>query len=197
MQTQARLLAAAFEVFAAKGFGRVSIEEVCDAAGYSRGAFYSNFDSLEGLFFALYQARAELLTTQLTEALTSHVADFDLASAVERLTEALLLERDWLLVKSDFLVYAARREEVAQALLQHRQWLQEAIAQRLTAVAEHGGLPPVLGGADGAARAVLAVYDGVTTQVLLDRDTEHARQWLKQLLLALLSPRSGTGDQER
>ncbi|MFD5460882.1 TetR family transcriptional regulator, partial [Streptomyces olivaceus] len=34
VRTRANLLDAAFEVFAAKGFGRVSIEEVCDAAGY-------------------------------------------------------------------------------------------------------------------------------------------------------------------
>jgi AcrR family transcriptional regulator len=37
------MLDAAFEVFAARGFGRATVEEVCDAAGYTRGAFYSNF----------------------------------------------------------------------------------------------------------------------------------------------------------
>jgi hypothetical protein len=34
---------------------------------------------------------------------------------------------------------------------------------------------------------VVAAYDGVTTQTLLDRDAEHARVWLKQLLTALLT----------
>lgn len=34
---------------------------------------------------------------------------------------------------------------------------------------------------------MIAAYDGVTTQLLLDRDVEHARVWLRQLLLALLS----------
>jgi AcrR family transcriptional regulator len=39
-ETRARLLDAAFGVFATRGFGRASIEEVCEAAGYTRGAFY-------------------------------------------------------------------------------------------------------------------------------------------------------------
>ena len=65
VRTRANLLDAAFAVFAAKGFGRVSIEEVCEAAGYSRGAFYSNFDSLDELFFALYQQRADLIAEQV------------------------------------------------------------------------------------------------------------------------------------
>ncbi|MGW1604544.1 TetR family transcriptional regulator [Streptomyces eurythermus] len=36
-RTRARLLSAAFSVFAAKGYGRVAIEEVCAEAGFSRG----------------------------------------------------------------------------------------------------------------------------------------------------------------
>jgi AcrR family transcriptional regulator len=53
-QTRARLLEAAFPVFAAKAFGQIRIEEVCTAAGYTRAAFYSQFASLEELNFALY-----------------------------------------------------------------------------------------------------------------------------------------------
>ncbi len=45
----------------------------------------------------------------------------------------------------------------------------------------------MLGDAEGAAHAVVAAYDGVTAQLLLDRDTERARAWLKQLLTALLT----------
>ncbi|MGV9686446.1 TetR family transcriptional regulator, partial [Streptomyces cellulosae] len=51
----------------------------------------------------------------------------------------------------------------------------------------HTALPAVLGDAEGAAHAVVAAYDGVTAQLLLDRDTERARAWLKQLLTALLT----------
>ncbi|MFF7558130.1 TetR/AcrR family transcriptional regulator [Streptomyces olivaceus] len=187
VRTRANLLDAAFEVFAAKGFGRVSIEEVCDAAGYSRGAFYSNFDSLDELFFALYRQRADLIAEQVATALASDGPGLDVPAAVDRVTEVLLLDRDWLLVKTDFLVHAARDPEVARTLLEHRGRLRRAIADRLARARGHTALPAVLGATDGAAHAVVAAYDGVTTQLLLDRDVDHARTWLGQLLTALLT----------
>ncbi|MFE9346084.1 TetR/AcrR family transcriptional regulator [Streptomyces olivaceus] len=187
VRTRANLLDAAFEVFAAKGFGRVSIEEVCDAAGYSRGAFYSNFDSLDELFFALYRQRADLIAEQVAAALASDGPGLDVPAAVDRVTEVLLLDRDWLLVKTDFLVQAARDPEVARTLLEHRARLRRAVADRLARARGHTALPAVLGSIDGAAHAVVAAYDGVTTQLLLDRDVDHARTWLGQLLTALLT----------
>ncbi|MBX9397307.1 TetR/AcrR family transcriptional regulator; helix-turn-helix transcriptional regulator [Streptomyces sp. TRM72054] len=196
VRTRANLLDAAFEVFAAKGFGRVSIEEVCEAAGYSRGAFYSNFASLDELFFALYRQRADLIAEQVSGALAQDGPNLDVPAAVDRVTEVLLLDLDWLLVKTDFLVHAARDPAVAQSLLEHRARLRGAIAERLArAVPSHTELPAVLGDIDSAAHAVVAAYDGVTTQLLLDKDVEHARAWLKQLLTALLTDGSGKHEQ--
>ncbi|MBX4175498.1 TetR/AcrR family transcriptional regulator [Streptomyces geysiriensis] len=187
LRTRAKLLDAAFEVFAAKGFGRVSIEEVCEAAGYSRGAFYSNFDTLDELFFALYRQRADEIAEQVSEALAGDGPDLDVLAAVDRVTEVLLLDRAWLLVKTDFLVHAARDTDVARTLLEHRARLRGAIADRLARARGHTPLPAVLGDAESAAHAVVAAYDGVTTQLLLDRDVEHARVRLGQLLTALLT----------
>lgn len=192
VRTRARLLDAAFAVFAAKGYGRVSIEEVCEAAGFSRGAFYSNFATLDELFFALYQERADLIAAQVADALAQDGTDLDVPASVDRVTEVLLLDVDWLLVKTDFLVHAARNPAVAQALLDHRARLRRAIADRLSRARGHTALPAVLGDADGAAHAVVAAYDGVTTQLLLDRDVEAARAWLGQLLTALLTDGSRT-----
>ncbi|TWV30659.1 TetR/AcrR family transcriptional regulator [Streptomyces misionensis] len=185
--TRARLLDAAFRVFAAKGFGRVSIEEVCEAAGYSRGAFYSNFATLDELFFALYRQRADLIADQVAGALAEDGPGLDVPAAVDRVTAVLLLDVDWLLVKTDFLVHAARDPVVAKALLDHRARLREAVADRLFRARGHTALPAVLGDVAGAAHAVVAAYDGVTVQLLLDKDVERARAWLKQLLTALLT----------
>lgn len=51
--TRARLLDAAAEVFAEVGLDAASVEAVCDRAGFTRGAFYSNFDSKDELFLEL------------------------------------------------------------------------------------------------------------------------------------------------
>ena len=43
--TKARLLEAAAQVFAEAGLDGASVEAVCERAGFTRGAVYSNFDS--------------------------------------------------------------------------------------------------------------------------------------------------------
>ncbi len=52
-QTRARLLDAAHEVFAEVGMDAASVEMICERAGFTRGAFYSNFESKEELFLDL------------------------------------------------------------------------------------------------------------------------------------------------
>lgn len=48
--TRAALLDAAIDLFVERGVEGTSIEEVTSHAGFSRGAFYSNFDSKDDLF---------------------------------------------------------------------------------------------------------------------------------------------------
>jgi AcrR family transcriptional regulator len=52
-------MAAASEVFAESGFDGASVEAICERAGFTRGAFYSNFASKEELFFGLVQQVSE------------------------------------------------------------------------------------------------------------------------------------------
>ena len=58
-QTRARLLDAAHEVFAEVGMDAASVEMICERAGFTRGAFYSNFESKNELFLALITQLAE------------------------------------------------------------------------------------------------------------------------------------------
>jgi AcrR family transcriptional regulator len=52
-QTTQRLLDAAQRLIAKKGLSAASVEDIADAAGYTRGAFYSNFSSKGDLFIEL------------------------------------------------------------------------------------------------------------------------------------------------
>jgi AcrR family transcriptional regulator len=186
-ETRAKLIEAAFRVFADKGFGQVRIEDVCAAAGYTRGAFYSQFDSLEELFFTLYDDRAHVIASQVTEALTVEDTTRGSEAVIDRVCATLLLDRDWLLIKTDFLLHAARHPDVADRLAHHRQWLRTAVENRLQGARERLTLPQAIGDIPSASRAVVAAYDGVTVQLLLDGDLPAARVWLTQLLTALLS----------
>lgn len=186
-ETRARLLDAAFRVFAAKGFGQTRIDDVCAAAGYTRGAFYSNYATLDELFFDLYDERAALIAAQVTESLTGPPPDAPIADIIERTVATLLLDRDWLLVKTDFLLHASRNPALAGRLAAHRDQLRQAVQERLASVRGQLALAPPLADAAAAARAVVAAYDGVTIQLLLDGDVTAARSWLTQLLTALLT----------
>ena len=187
VETRANLIEAAFRVFAGKGFGQVRIDDVCAAAGYTRGAFYSNFDSLEELFFTLYDESARLIAGQVTDALTARDINPGLEAVIERVTATLLLDRDWLLIKTDFLLHAARNPAVADRLAAHRQQLRTEIEKRLDGARDRLTLPDAIGDTSKAARAVVAAYDAVTVQLLVDGDLPAARTWLTQLLTALLN----------
>jgi AcrR family transcriptional regulator len=185
-ETRANLIEAAYRVFADKGFGQVRIDDVCAAAGYTRGAFYSNFDSLDELFFALYDESARLIAGQVTDAITDDDINPGIEAVIERVTATLLLDRDWLLIKTDFLLHAARNPAVADRLASHRQQLRTVIETRLDGARERLTLPDAIADIPNAARAVVAAYDAVTVQLLLDGDLQAARTWLTRLLTALL-----------
>ncbi|BBX72164.1 TetR/AcrR family transcriptional regulator [Mycobacterium shinjukuense] len=184
-ETRARLIDAAFKVFADKGFGHVRIEDVCVAAGYTRGAFYSQFESLEELFFILYDQWALRTAEQLRSAMEGTDPVNDLSGVIQRIVETLLLERDWLLIKMDFVMYAARNPELAQRWELHRAQLRAVIEERLTAsgIERYQSIDT----AAETARAVIAVYDGVSIQLLLDHDQSAARAWLTRLLNVVLT----------
>ena len=55
--TRMRLVEAAEKLFLRKGFEDASVEEISENAGYSRGAFYSNFNDKEQVFLAVIDRR--------------------------------------------------------------------------------------------------------------------------------------------
>ncbi|MEV7042684.1 TetR family transcriptional regulator [Amycolatopsis sp. NPDC051061] len=66
-RTKDRLLAAAAELFAGRGVNGTSVEQIAERAGYTRGAFYGNFEDKHELVVALLERpvpgvlRAELV----------------------------------------------------------------------------------------------------------------------------------------
>jgi AcrR family transcriptional regulator len=52
--TRRKLLAAAENIFARDGFEAARLEDIAGLAGYTRGAFYANFQSKEDIFFVCF-----------------------------------------------------------------------------------------------------------------------------------------------
>src|SRR5580658_225639 len=55
-QTRDYLLQAAAQVFADRGFHAATLDEIAAAAGFTKGAVYSNFKDKEDLFLAMLEA---------------------------------------------------------------------------------------------------------------------------------------------
>ncbi|MGC9665500.1 TetR/AcrR family transcriptional regulator [Planosporangium sp. 12N6] len=185
-ETRQRLLDAAFEVFAARGFGRATVEEVCEAAGYSRGAFYSNFDTMDELFFALYEQRTAAVVAVIEQTLGDPgmaTGAGDLAGAVDRILATLGADSRWYAVNAEFTAHALRHPEVAAALARHRRAVREALVPILTAAAAGLDLPPAAATPDLLARTIVAVHDGSLAQVLIEPDAADLRTWQRDLLL--------------
>ena len=136
------------------------------------------------LFFALYTERSALLAHHVAAGLT-HPPN-DIPELVAEAVQALTVDRDWILVSTDFRLYAARNPEVAAALVAHRNQLRDALATSLAPAIDRSSLPASLQTPDGLARAVMAIHDGATTELLLDNDPARFRSWLADLLTALL-----------
>ena len=87
--TRARLVDAAATVIAAKGFEGARIDDVVSQAGFTRGAFYSNYSSLDEVLTEALIARGRRLLTRVTQA----VEEIEGEMTIETLMEVLELIR--------------------------------------------------------------------------------------------------------
>jgi AcrR family transcriptional regulator len=124
-QTQARLMVAATELFAIKSVQAASVEEICERAGFTRGAFYSNFDSKDELCLELVRQRGEKLLVTVGQALaevpdaplTEHTLAEVIAKSLVVFEAGFALDDNWVLVRNELRLYARRNPAFRPALL--------------------------------------------------------------------------------
>jgi len=122
-RTRERLLDAAEQVFAQRGYHAASVDEVAETAGYSKGAVYSNFASKEDLFLALFDRRQEQSAGAWAEVFGAPHSAQERAQAAERILEQGAGEgRRWTLLQLEFFLHAMRAEDsgAVQAQLAER-----------------------------------------------------------------------------
>jgi AcrR family transcriptional regulator len=171
-RTRAALLEAAARVFVERGFAGASVEAITGEAGYSRGAFYSNFESKAQLFAELLQERVyERYRAMARDAKAPRGERPSLReigrqlAAIQEGREGRWLFRLWL----ELLAHAGRDErfrEIAGAFWRANR---TASAEAITAAfAEQGSSPPVAG--DHLASAMIALDIGLAIQHFVDAD---------------------------
>src|ERR1700743_653113 len=88
LETKAKLLDSAAQLFARGGYEGASVDLIAENAGYSKGAFYSNFESKEAIFLELLAAHKRREIEALSQLLTRDISGSELVSLIRNTKSA-------------------------------------------------------------------------------------------------------------
>lgn len=168
VRTRARILQAAAEQFTRLGYEATSVDEICSAAGVSKGAFYHHFPSKQTLFLALLQNWVQDLESRL-ESIRQEVewVPQRLMRLAETLREvfeqaagqAPLFLEFWYQATKDSTAWSVSVQPYQRFRSIFAEWVEEGIQQ--------GSLKPI--DANLAAATLVSLGVGLVLQVALER----------------------------
>jgi AcrR family transcriptional regulator len=168
--TRDLLLDAAQEVFARRGFEGASLEEIAEAAGFTRGAIYKQFGGKAELFLAVNERFNERGLQAFAEMLDGADPDqFDNAALAKKWREMMAEEGDVMALGMEFNLYVLRNPEVRKHVAAHRRRLPELIARFMEERAKTTGIKLRMP-AMTMARVIVAAADGLALAALFDKD---------------------------
>jgi AcrR family transcriptional regulator len=170
-ETRRQLLDAGERVFLRRGFQGSSVEEIAAEAGYTRGAFYSNFDSKDELFVELLQDRVYHRYAQMAQEAQEQPGTprERLRWGIERMREMYEEDKgDWLIrLWLECLTQAARDDEFRKLAATFWSGNRALMAEQTKEVfKESGGTPPLPPEQIGTAMIALDV--GLFVQHMVD-----------------------------
>jgi len=183
---RAKLVAAAQGVFAGRGYEGASLERVAEAAGYSKGAVYSNFANKDELLFELVSARIDerieavratrikrptrkdgsrIATNPSTKAGDAESAGRAAGRVLREVGEA---DPEWQLLFLEFWLRCARNPELRARLAERRKEMRARIADLIQAKAEEAGAKIARAEALDLATTSLALSNGFGVEGIID-----------------------------
>lgn len=138
IQTRLHLINAGLHLISEQGYSAVSIRNISKYAGYTQGAFYSNFSHKEEFLLTLMKSQFEQENAQLQKIMTQ--IDSDFSSLLEKLELWLtdfFQNDEWLKISIELQLYAAREESFATEYKQVWQTHHEQIAKILIQLFSH------------------------------------------------------------
>jgi AcrR family transcriptional regulator len=175
-----KLFEAAAQVFEEQGIGSASIETIAAAAGFTRGAFYSNFASKDELIIAMLEEHVAQSIRRNLDLLERHK---DPADFIEALRSVERSRQDPLgrspVLHMEMILYVARAEkrrpELAKRLRARRKLVTEIVE---TTMRNSGWVPQ---NPAWAAAILLALEDGFRLHRLIDPETTPADSFLRAI----------------
>ncbi|MDN5821543.1 MAG: TetR/AcrR family transcriptional regulator [Brachybacterium sp.] len=180
--TRTKLVRASLEVFVEKGIDGVTVDDLVTAAGFTRGAFYSNFSTKEEVFTALFdEVTAEFIAiandsvesaiSEASSADAQQLSDFDDAGVMLAVFEGIRpFGRQWYLLYSDAIARSLRDEQMRAELAVQRERLRDQIGAMLTVRLEASGARALLAPEDLAQLLIGIFIDLMLREQMEDRD---------------------------
>ena len=168
-------------MFCENGFHSTSLDAVAEAAGYTKGAVYSNFASKEDLFFSVYERHVERRTDEMRRITESAGSG---RGALDELIESADPANDgWIAVFFEFWAHVLRHPEHRERFADlHRRGLEPFVEVVRRISDEGGGQPPL----DPNALATVQLALGTGLQLeRLTRPDDVDRDLLRQAALLL------------
>ena len=168
-RTRERLLDAAAQTFARKGYAGATVEEIAEAAGYTIGALYAHFGGKQELFLELMSSRASRRRTAVAEILGADDGRDPVDALAEFLERTGSPDPDVMALWAEFWLYAVRNPDAMGALIAQRREQVDALAGLVSAAMERRGAPPGVS-ARAVATVALAMFQGLMRQRRIDPD---------------------------
>lgn len=207
--TRERLVRSSLDVFVDKGIDGATVDDLTRAAGFTRGAFYSNFSTKEEVFTALFAS----VTEELLGIAQLAVSDrFDLPTEGSGITACGAMQseadtmvavfeairpfgRQWYLLYSDAVARSLRDEGLRSELSAQRARMRDEIAKLLLVRMTAAGERPLLDPQDLAQLLVGIFIDLMLREQMDRRDvTDLAATTILGTLRAFVSPATPADD---
>jgi AcrR family transcriptional regulator len=179
--TREKLFQAAARVFEQQGISGASIETIAAAAGFSRGAFYSNFQSKDELIIAMLEDHVEQTIRRNLDLLAQHNNLVEFVNALKTMDRG---KQDPLgrspLLHMEMILFVARAEkrrpELAKRLRARRKLIADIVETGSNKNARKGPWNP-----GWTAAIVLALEDGFRLHRLIDPETTPSDSFLRAI----------------
>jgi len=158
--TRELLLTAAEQVFARVGYEAAQVEQIAEAAGFSKGALYAHFKSKEELFLALYEVKTAASFARLERGMEGAATREEKIEAFRSFYISLSKEKDWALIALEVKMFVRRHPAVREKLSK----IDERVGE---------GIDGALRGLFGkSARAAGEALGGIVSALVMEADLE-------------------------
>jgi len=168
-------------VFEDQGIGGASIEAIAAAAGFTRGAFYSNFKSKDELIIAMIEDHVEQSIRRNLDLLARHnnLADFlDALKSMDRSQQDPLGRSP--LLHMEMILFVARAEKRRPELAKRLRARRKLIADIVETTSKNSGRNAVLN-PTWIGAILLAMEDGFRLHRLIDPETTPPDSFLRAI----------------